>query len=350
MKDIAIENRPVGKGHLPFIIGEVAQNHDGSLGMAHAYIDALASAGVDAVKFQTHLADYESTLDEPFRVKFSLQDETRYDYWKRMEFTEEQWQGLVMHAREKGLVFLSTPFSLEAFRLLSRIGMSAWKVGSGEFKSKELMLAMGQTGSPILFSTGMSSFKEIVETVIWFESHGYRYALLQCTSGYPVKLEEVGLNVIDEFRKRFECPVGLSDHSGSIFPGLAALARGLDILEVHATIDRRLFGPDVKASLTIDEIRILVEAKHAFSVMDRNPVDKDSMARKLSPMRDLFTKSIAPLFDLPAGTIISEEMITAKKPGTGIPCDEKGKVIGRRLIRDVKKNKLLEWKDFEDDE
>src|ERR1043166_8013571 len=114
------------------IIGDVAQAHDGSLGTAHAYIDAIARAGADAVKFQTHMAAAESTPGEPWRGKFSQQDESRYAYWKRMEFTAEQWLGLKQHADEKGLLFLSSPFSLEAVELLTRVGVPAWKIASGE--------------------------------------------------------------------------------------------------------------------------------------------------------------------------------------------------------------------------
>src|SRR5262245_27212148 len=110
------------------IIGEVAQAHDGSLGIAHAFIDAIAVSGADAIKFQTHIAAAESTPGEPWRVKFSRQDTSRYDYWKRMEFTEEQWIGLKQHAEEKGLLFLSSPFSLQAVEMLERVGVAGWKV------------------------------------------------------------------------------------------------------------------------------------------------------------------------------------------------------------------------------
>src|SRR5215813_8683238 len=120
-------DQTVGKSRQTTVIAEVAQAHDGSLGTAHAYIDAIARAGADAVKFQTHIAAAESTPGEPWRVKFSPQDATRYDYWKRMEFTEAQWQGLADHARQAGLIFLSTPFSFEAVELLDRLGMPAWK-------------------------------------------------------------------------------------------------------------------------------------------------------------------------------------------------------------------------------
>ena len=119
------------------VIGEVAQAHDGSLGMAHAYIDAIADAGADAVKFQTHIASAESTPAEPWRVRFSRQDETRYDYWKRMEFTPEQWHGLKQHADERGLLFLSSPFSLQAFELLREVGVAGWKLASGELGSND---------------------------------------------------------------------------------------------------------------------------------------------------------------------------------------------------------------------
>ncbi|MGC8917653.1 MAG: N-acetylneuraminate synthase family protein, partial [Thermoanaerobaculum sp.] len=112
----------------PLVIAEVAQAHDGSLGLAHAFIDAAADAGASAIKFQTHIAAAESTLGEPWRVKFSPQDRTRYDYWRRMEFTEEQWVGLREHAEERGLYFLSSPFSVEAVELLERVGVAAWKV------------------------------------------------------------------------------------------------------------------------------------------------------------------------------------------------------------------------------
>ena len=153
---IVISGREIGLGRPAFIIAEVAQAHDGSLGAAHAFIDVAADAGVDAIKFQTHIAAAESTLDEPFRVRFSAQDQTRYAYWRRMEFAPEQWQGLADHARDRDLVFLSSAFSLEAVRMLAGIGMPAWKVGSGEIASSSLLEAMCETGAPILLSTGMS--------------------------------------------------------------------------------------------------------------------------------------------------------------------------------------------------
>src|SRR5581483_6447391 len=215
------------------IVAEVAQAHDGSLGMAHAFIDAVARAGVDAVKFQTHLAACESSPSEPWRVKFSFQDATRYDYWKRMEFTEPQWLGLKEHAEDKGLKFLSSAFSIEAVEMLKRVGVAAWKIASGEFNNTQLLDAMLETGLPILLSTGMSRLSEIETAVRRIRDRGSYVTVMQCTSEYPCGPEKVGLNMLQVFRRRFACGVGLSDHSGTIFPGLAAATIGIDALEVH---------------------------------------------------------------------------------------------------------------------
>lgn len=341
-----IGDRKIGGGTETFIIAEIAQAHDGSLGTAHAYIEAIADSGADAVKFQAHIADEESTVDEPFRVHFSPQDMTRYDYWKRMEFTEEQWVGLAKHSQDRGLIFLSSAFSVKAIERLQRIGMPAWKVASGEVGSKELLQAMAQNGSPILLSTGMSGYNEIDQAVARITEKGLQFALFQCTSLYPTPFEHVGLNIIDELRDRYHCPVGLSDHSGSIFPGLAAMARCADLLEVHVAFDKRLFGPDVKASVTIDDLGLLVKAGRAFYKMLNHPVDKKVMSDELSNTKLIFSKSVAPSEYLKKGTILEAYMLTMKKPGTGIPADEMKNIVGRRLARDVRPDKLLTWDDI----
>src|SRR5215467_15257875 len=152
---------PAGLSPQCCIVAEVAQAHDGSLGTAHAFIDACARAGADAIKFQTHIASAESTPGEPWRVKFSRQDASRYDYWKRMEFTAEQWRGLAEHANERGLIFLSSAFSFAAVELLERLGMSAWKVGAGEVTNLPLLERMARTGKPVLLSSGMSTWAEL---------------------------------------------------------------------------------------------------------------------------------------------------------------------------------------------
>ena len=346
---IKLAGRQVGGGAPAYLIAEVAQAHDGSLGLAHRFIDAAKEAGADAVKFQTHFADEESTLDEAFRVKFSKQDETRFAYWKRMEFTEDQWAALAAHARETGIAFLSSAFSQRAVELLERLGMPAWKIASGEVASDLLVDRMAATGKPILISTGMSPYAEVEAAITRVRKCGSPFALLQCTSRYPTSLEDVGLNVIGELRERFQCPAGLSDHSGVVFPALLALAKGADIVEAHITLDRRMFGPDIVASLTIEEFALVRQARDAFQAIEVHPVDKDAMAAALADMRQLFQKSLAVVRPLSAGTVLTRDMLTAKKPATGIPSSAIASLVGKRLKRAVAPDRILRWEDINED-
>jgi N-acetylneuraminate synthase len=329
------------------IIAEVAQAHDGSLGMAHAFIDAVAQAGADAVKFQTHLAAAESSPAEPWRVKFSYQDATRFDYWKRMEFTEPQWMGLKEHAKEKGLSFLSSPFSIEAVELLTRVGVDAWKVASGEFNNTPMLERMLETRLPILLSTGMSRLAEIEAAVTRIRPCAQSLTVLQCTTEYPCPPERVGLNMLQLFRRRFGCGVGLSDHSGTIYPGLAAATIGIDALEVHVTFSREMFGPDVKASVTTAELRQLAEGVRFIERMRTHPVAKDNMAAELAPIRSMFSKSVAARRALTAGQILCRDDLTLRKPGTGISADQLPTLIGRRARRDIAAGEFLRDGDLE---
>ncbi|MBI4538224.1 MAG: N-acetylneuraminate synthase family protein [Gemmatimonadetes bacterium] len=329
------------------IIAEVAQAHEGSLGMAHAYVDAVANVGADAVKFQTHIAAAESTRAEPWRVPFSLQDATRYDYWRRMEFTEEQWCGLRRHAEERGLRFLSSPFSVDAVELLERVGVWAWKIASGELTNVPMFERIAATGLPILLSTGMSPLAEIDAAVERVWARDLDLTVLQTTSLYPAPPEKVGLNLIPFFRERYGCKVGLSDHSGTIYPGLAAAALGIDVLEVHVTLSREMFGPDVSASVTTGELRQMVEGIRFIERMNANPVDKDVAAEELAAVRQIFTKSVVARTDLAAGTVLREEHMAVKKPGTGIPAARLPELIGRRLKRAVQADEPLRGSDIE---
>ena len=342
-----VGQRPVGAGHPCLIVAEVAQAHDGSLGFAHAFVDAIANAGADAVKFQTHIAAAESTPAEPWRVKFSPQDTTRYDYWRRMEFAETQWRGLKGHAEDRGLVFLSSPFSGEAVDLLERIGMEAWKVASGEVSNAPLLERMLATKRPLLLSSGMSPLAELDATVARVQAAQVPVAVLQCTTAYPCPPERIGLNLLPVFRERYGCPVGLSDHSGTIFAGLAAAAIGCDVLEIHVTLSREMFGPDVPASVTTAELKQLVEGVRFVERMRASPLDKDAAAGDVAAMRQLFTKSVVARVDLAAGTVLRPEHLAFKKPGTGIPSERVAGVVGRPLRRAVTKDQLLTWEDLD---
>ena len=320
------------------LVGEVAMAHDGSLGLAHAFIDAIARAGARAVKFQTHLASAEGTAAEPFRVAFSPQDATRRDYWTRTAFTEEQWAGLARHADERGLFFLSSPFSPEAVDLLRRIGVAAWKVPSGETGNLPLLEAMLEDGLPVLLSTGMSPMAEIDAAAARVRDSGVPLVVMQCTSAYPCPPEKVGLNLLPVFRERYGCPVGLSDHSGTIYPGLAAASLGAQVLEVHVTLSREMFGPDVKASVTTGELAALAEGIRWTERMNAAPVDKDLEAIGMEPLRRIFTKSLVAVRPLEAGTVLDRSMLALKKPGTGIPASGIDRVLGKRLRKPLEQD------------
>ncbi len=339
-----IDPRP---GNSCSVIAEVAQNHDGSLGMAHAFIDAAADAGADAIKFQTHIAAAESTPSEPWRKPFSDQDATRIDYWKRMEFSETHWSGLREHARKRDLLFICSPFSVEAIELLTRVGVDAWKVASGEISNPDLLDAMSATGLPVMLSTGMSPSSEIDTAVERIQKSGVPLAVMQCTSIYPCPPELVGINLIPTFRERYGCAVGLSDHSATIYPGLAAVTLGIEVLEVHLTLSREMFGPDVIASITPTEMRQLVDGIHFIERMRANPANKDELPESVTSLRGIFMKSVVVRDDLPAGTVLREEHLATKKPGSGIPARELRSLVGRRLRKAVDRDTLLTPEDLE---
>ncbi len=324
------------------VIGEVGQAHDGSLGTAHAFVDAIARAGADAVKFQTHIAAAESRTDEPWRVPFSYQDDSRYDYWKRMELSAEAWLGLRRHAEDRGLAFLSSPFSLEAVELLRRVGVAAWKVASGEVANPILLDAVARTGQPVLLSSGMSDWAELDGAVARLRRGGAGpLAVLQCTSVYPSEPASLGLNVIGEIRDRYGCAPGLSDHSGTIFPALAAVPLGARAIEVHVTLSRQMFGPDVAASVTSGQLATLVEGVRYLEAALAAPVDKDATAAQLAPMRALFGRSLVARSALRAGHVLTAVDVAAKKPGGGIPPARIGDVLGRRLRRPLAPDEAL---------
>lgn len=348
MQTFRIGKRIIDADSPCLIVAEVAQAHDGSLGMAHAFIDAIVSAGADAVKFQTHIAEAESTPEEPWRQQTITQDASRYDYWKRMEFSETQWISLARHAEEKGLIFLSSPFSIDAVELLSRVGVPAWKVGSGEIGNLPMLRRILDNGLPLILSSGMSSVAELDTAVAMINSKRSPYAVLQCTSTYPCPPEKIGLNMIPFLKERYSCPVGLSDHSGTIFAGLAAAAAGIQILEIHVTLTREMFGPDVSSSITTSELRQLVEGVRFIENTRSHPVNKDLMAKEMEPMRHIFNKSVAAKKDMEAGTVLQHDLLTTKKPGTGIPADRFYDLIGRRLRRKVRANTILREEDLEE--
>jgi N,N'-diacetyllegionaminate synthase len=320
-----------------FIIAEIAQSHEGSLGILHSYIEALADTGIDAIKFQTHIAKAESSEYEPFRIKFSYEDDTRYDYWKRMEFTLEQWKGIKKHCDEVGLEFISSPFSNMAVDWLEEIGVKKYKIGSGEVSNFLMLEKIAKTGKDIMLSSGMSSFAELDDTINFLKPFGNKLSVLQCTTKYPTSAEDIGLNVLSELKERYELPVGLSDHSSTIYPSLAATSLGAEILEFHVVFDKRIFGPDSKSSLTIDETKQLVEGARFIEKSLENKIDKSDNS-KFKELKNIFEKSLALNKNMKEGDAISFDDLEAKKPsGYGISAKEYKKVLGKKVNIDMNK-------------
>ena len=328
----------------PYLIAEIAQAHDGSLGILHSYIDAVAKTGVHAIKFQMHIAEAESSIHEPFRVSFSREDATRYDYWKRMEFTLAQWAGIKQHCDEVKLDFICSPFSNLAVDWLEEIGIHSYKIGSGEVNNFLLLEKIAQTGKPVIISSGMSSFEELDKTVEFLKHRKVDFSILQCTTAYPTKPEQYGFYIISELKQRYKVPVGFSDHSAKIATGIAAVALGAEILEFHVVFHRDMFGPDAKASLTLEETKLLVEAVNEIYIANSNPIDKNTN-EGFGELKAIFEKSLAINKDFPQGHLITFDDLESKKPkGYGISATDFEKVIGRTL-----KNPKSQW-DFLNEE
>lgn len=327
-------------------IAEIAQAHDGSLGMAHAYIDAVAKAGCTAIKFQTHIAEAESSIYEPFRIKFSKQDATRYDYWQRMEFSLEQWKELKQHCDEVGLEFMSSPFSNAAVDLLEEVGVKRYKIGSGEVNNFVLLEKIAQTGKPVIISSGMSSFEELDHTVQFLKDRNVDFSILQCTTAYPTKPEEFGLNVIQELKNRYNVTVGFSDHSSSVEACIAATTLGAEIVEFHVVFDKEMFGPDAKASLTMQETTQLVKAVNNIKTALNFPIDKNDNS-KFSTLKSIFEKSLAVNKNLPQGHILTFSDLETKKPkGYGILASQYETVLGKKLNKNLSKWDFLNDEDI----
>lgn len=334
------------KKHKPYIIAEIGQAHEGSLGILYSYIDAIAQIGVDAVKFQMHIAEAESSEHEPFRVKFSLEDETRYDYWKRMSFSLEQWKGIKQHCDTLGLDFICSPFSNLAVDWLEEIGVQQYKIGSGEVNNFLILEKIAKSQKPIILSSGMSSYEELDESVAFLKERNVNFSILQCTTAYPTQPEQYGLNVIQELKQRYNVPVGFSDHSARIETCVAATVLGAEILEFHVVFDRQIFGPDAKSSLTISETKELVVAVRNIKKALENPIDKKSN-ENYTDLKQIFEKSLAINKDLPKNHIITFDDLEAKKPkGYGIDASKFSAIIGKKLIFDKKQWDFLKEEDI----
>jgi N,N'-diacetyllegionaminate synthase len=307
-----------------FVIAEAGMNHDGSLGNAIRLAEEAGAAGADAVKFQLHDARAETTRDAPSPPYF--RHESRWEYFERTAFDEEQWRTLKRACDAAGIEFLCSAFSVEALERLERLDVGRHKVPSGEVTNVELIRAAGRTGKQVIVSSGMSSWAELDAAV---EAAGPNALVMQCTSAYPTPPERVGLNLLAELRERYGLPVGLSDHTEGLSACLAATALGAVALEKHLTLSRRMYGPDAALALEPEKLGALVRGVREIERMLASPVDKDDLAQ-YGEMKQVFEKSVVSTVEIPAGTLIQRSMLAVKKPGTGIPARCLEDVVGRR--------------------
>jgi N,N'-diacetyllegionaminate synthase len=328
------------------IIAEIAQAHEGSLGIAHSYIDALAKCGVDVIKFQTHIADAESSEFESFRVKFSYEDATRFDYWKRMEFTADQWAGLKRHCEDLSIEFMSSPFSIAAVELLEKLNVSRYKIGSGEISNYLMLQKIAQTGKPIILSSGMSDLEELDDCVNFLKQWPNQVGLMQCTTAYPTVPEQWGLEMISILKNRYKMPVGFSDHSANIYAGLAAAALGADFLEFHVVFNHQMFGPDAKASLNLEQVAELVKGVRSIRQSLASSLDKNEI-QKYQDLKILFGKSLTTKNAVRKGDkIFFDDLETAKPGNKGISAKDFQKVIGKTWANDLPVKHFVTENDF----
>lgn len=327
-----------------FIIAEVGSVHDGSFGNAKCLIEAAAACGVDAVKFQTHIAAAETLPNAPSPKYFSA--EPRYQYFERTGFSKDKWREIKAQCEQCGVEFISSPFSIEAVDLLEEVGVSRYKIPSGEVTNLPMLEHAAKTGKPVILSSGMSSWTELDAAVGAIRRYNQNLSLLQCTSEYPCAYEHVGLNVTREMQERYNLPVGLSDHTLTIFASLAAVTLGASMIERHFTFSRLMYGSDAKHSLLPEELKQLVEGIRAVEIMRAQAVDKNCV-EPFREMKQIFEKSLVSLADIPAGTAITDAMIGCRKPGTGLPPNRLQDVIGKRAARFIPKEQLLAIDDIE---
>ncbi len=329
-----------------YTIAEIGQAHDGSLGILHSYIDALSKTGVNAVKFQTHIAEAESSIHEPFRVNFSYVDKNRYDYWKRMSFSIKQWHEIKKHCHDVGLDFISSPFSLAAVDLLEDVNVDKYKIGSGEVNNLLLLDKISKTGKEVIISSGMSSYDELSKTVDFLKSRSVKFSILQCCSKYPTNPDDWGLNLINDYKKKYNVKIGFSDHSGEIYSSLAAVSLGAEILEFHVVFDKMIFGPDSSSSLNIKQIKSLVKGANMIIRSLNKPLKKDISS--FSKMKVIFEKSLSVNKDLVKGSIIKLDDLETKKPkGFGIDADKYEEVVGKKVNKDLKKWDFINYSDIQ---
>lgn len=332
-----------------FIIAEAGVNHNGSVDIAKKLIDIAVDAGADAVKFQTFKADKVITATAS-KAKYQIEntgtDETQFEMLKRLELSISAHKELFSYCNKKNIIFMSTPFDEGSADMLDNLGMTIFKIPSGEITNKPLIQHVAGKKKPIILSTGMSYLGEVEKAINWINeiwdklSKKSQLTLLHCTSNYPSKVSDCNLLAMKTMEKSFGLPVGYSDHTIGIEIPIAAVVLGAKVLEKHFTLDKNMKGPDHMASIEPNELKDMIKAIRNIEKAIGNGIKKPT--KNEEEIRNIVRRSIVAAKEIKKGGVLSEETIAVKRPGNGISPSEWDRVIGRRAIRDFKKDELIE--------
>ena len=343
VKIFNVNDIPVGDGQPCFVIAEAGVNHNGDLARAIALIDAAAEAGASAVKFQTFKAKRLVTLHAPkaaYQLRNEQVQESQLEMLQRLELTEDDHRKLFTHCRKRGVLFMSTPFEEQSADLLYELGVSVFKVPSGEMTNLPFLEHLARLGKPLVVSTGMCSLGEVEAAVETIERAGNdQIILLHCVSNYPADPADVNLRAMDTMRVAFGYPVGYSDHTLGISVGMASVAMGATVVEKHFTLDRNLPGPDHRASLEPGELKELIAGIRTIEIAmgtgRKSPVESERDTALVA------RKSLVAAEDIPVGTILTNELIAIKRPGTGLPPIMRLHLINRTTTCDIPAGSLI---------
>lgn len=322
-----------------FIIAEAGVNHNGDVRIARRMIHAARKAGADAVKFQIFRAETLVTPKAPkarYQLKGTGAKESQFKMLKKLELTHTDFLSLKKECSRKEILFMATPFDEESVDFLEPL-VDRYKISSGDLTNTPLLQHMARKGKPVILSTGMATMEEIQEAMDVLE--GAPVTLLHCTTNYPCPFDEANLRAIVTLREEFNTPVGYSDHTAGIEAAIAAVALGATVVEKHFTLDRKMKGPDYKASLEPDELEKMVAS---IRIIERALGDgiKKPLPSELKIAKQA-RRSLAFARDLTAGSILTDGDLVAKRPGTGLSPGQKDQMVGRRITRDVAKDELL---------
>jgi N,N'-diacetyllegionaminate synthase len=342
-QEIQIADRMVGPGKPVFFIAEAGVNHDGDVEKAKKLIDVAAEAKADAVKFQSFKTDKLIVKGVPkadYHKKTTGDEGDFYDLIKELELSKDAHTLLSDYAKEKGIIFMSTPFDEESADMLFELGVPLFKVDSGNLNNLRLVRHIAEKQRPVILSTGMATVGEIEETLEVIKKTGNKnIILLHCTSNYPPALTDVNLNAMDTMAQQFGTIIGYSDHTSGIPITLAAVAKGARVIEKHITLDRSAKGPDHLASVEPHELKEMVVGIRMIEQALGNSAKKPVEAEK--EVAAALRRSVVSTMPISKGTVITKEMVAIKRPGTGLAPKYIDTIIGRKVQRDISKDELI---------